>query len=282
MNSSPEEIIAVVPGESFGEPLEFQALPLCCSSKDPLPVLFKEAKSGTLYSAEVFAKEFSLVKWHPVLVAQGISLEDFENLVDATPEYGRSFKYEFDVDKRVYFIVDNASIIHENYTAAVIGCIYAQLAQEYMHSSSGFLFGQPQLSHDLYKRGYKIPDGAIWINGRYENDPKIQKLPFIVVETAISQATRSFMDKLEIWRQAQIPYLIGIDRKEINQTVEVHFYSRDMPDRLFRLKFGRFETISFELKKSILAEGYNVSTIDKNPSNDELIGVAEFDFENAQ
>ena len=56
--------------------------------------------------------------------------------------------------------------------------------------------------------------------------------------------------------------------------MEVHFYSRDMPDRLFKLKFGGFETIAFELKKSILTEGYNVSTID-------IIRDADLDFENA-
>ena len=192
MNSSPQKIIPVMPGESFGEPLEFQALPLCCSSKDPIPVIFKDVKSGTLYLAEVFSKEFSLVKWYPVLVAQGISLEDFEKLVEATPEYGRSFKYEFDVEKRGYFIVDNASKIHKNYTATIIGCIYVQLAPECMHSSSGFPFDEPQLSHDLLKKGYKIPDGAIWINNKYENDSKIQKQSFIVVKTAISQTNNSF------------------------------------------------------------------------------------------
>lgn len=79
---------------------------------------------------------------------------------------------------------------------------------------------------------------------------------------------------MQIWRQAKISYVVGIDRKEINQTVEVHFYSRDMPDRLFRLKFGESETIALELKKSILTEGYNVSTID-------IIRDADLDFENA-
>lgn len=106
MNSYLQKIIPVMSGESFGQPLEFQALPLCYCSKGTLPVIFKDAKC-------------------------------------------------------VHFIVDNASKIHKNYTVTIIGCIYVQLAPECMHSSSGFPFDEPQLSHDLLKKGYKIPDGAI-------------------------------------------------------------------------------------------------------------------------
>ena len=66
------------------------------------------------------------------MVAKGIKIQAFEELIASDPDYGRGFKYDWDVESQSYFIVDGASTLHESLGDIIYVTIAIVLAQHFL------------------------------------------------------------------------------------------------------------------------------------------------------
>lgn len=104
-----EKVISPLTGNRIPHALNFTASPICRIPGGPLPSVIDKNGEDSLMTIPEFSGKFKLQKWEPILIAQGISPEAFEKLVDNTERFGRHFKYEYDFPKLAYYIVDAAS-----------------------------------------------------------------------------------------------------------------------------------------------------------------------------
>ena len=121
MDSSPGEFVDVMPGALpvASEALKFKVDSVCRSSQGPLPQ-FVRLLDGPPILMESFALKYGDEKWNPILIAENISLEEFENLVENYPTYGRKFCYDWNFGMKRYFIVDSPSYEHGYYYGKIV------------------------------------------------------------------------------------------------------------------------------------------------------------------
>ena len=130
MEITPEENFLFMPAP-VPAPLVFRAIPVCTVPKGPLPKYF-ERSDGSVYRIADFKTRFACEKWKQIMVAKGMKIQAFEELVESDPDYGRSFKYDWDVESQTFFIVDEASNLHESLGYCIYLRIGISLIQHYM------------------------------------------------------------------------------------------------------------------------------------------------------
>ena len=272
MESSPEESSLTMPIAVEPKILTFKAKNISKSRNGPLPKDI-EAKDGTIISLNEFSKTFSTKKWHPILIAEGIELEDFETLIEEDENYGKKFKYQWHEKERQYFIVDTPSKLHEKYSGAIFLSLFPALSQAFRESSNIFDFcNSPGIALDAGGRT-GIPDGSVWISDSASLQGPIQStFPFLIVEVAVSQSTASLREKISFWAQQNIPYILAIDRNEA-ELKATFIWMQNFPSGTTLIEtfdFGDGATLNFHLSKAVINNGFNLHEYDLSPENDNI------------
>jgi hypothetical protein len=106
-----------------------------------------------------------------------------------------------------------------------------------------------------------------------------ERLPFLVIETAISQSSQSLQEKVNYWISRKIPYVIAVDRVAYQHAVEsvpsrghveISIWGPNEYFRSVRIPFMQERTFEFVLSKAIFTEGYDLSAYDLHPETDEI------------
>lgn len=128
MDSSPGEFVHGMPEalSVASKALKFKVDSVCRSIQGPLPQ-FVRLLDGPPISMESFALKYGDEKWNPILIAENINLEEFENLVENHPTYGRKFCYDWNFETKRYFIVDSPSYEHGYYSGEIVHRLFEAL-----------------------------------------------------------------------------------------------------------------------------------------------------------
>jgi hypothetical protein len=272
MEITPEQILSDMPIalETALKVRQFKALGICRSTKDQLPKFFCDV-DGNNIAIENFHRDFANQKWIPILIAEGITLDEFEKLVDGNPNYGKSFLYDWDFDAKKYFIVDGPSYEHGYYTRKIVNCLLRILQTKYHEDFEIFEdVGDVAIRMESFSEEIRIPDACVFISNRFAINAVQFRKPFLVVETAISQSSQSLMAKMQNWRNYGIPYVIGVDRRISNQEVDFIFFSKNNPDSIQTFKIGEYAIPIFKFSKSLISESYDIGSFDLEPNIDEF------------
>ena len=120
-------------------------------------------------------------------------------------------------------------------------------------------------------RDEKIPDASVWVSEEFGVvDAETAEIPFLVVESAVSQTRNDLMDKLNEWKNKGIVFVMGIDRKESKKEVDFITFieGEEKPRKTF--KFGEIGKFDFHLKKTSITKGYNLQPFELNPNSNEI------------
>jgi hypothetical protein len=119
------------------------------------------------------------------------------------------------------------------------------------------------------------PDYSVWIEEKYSIDPLMKSLPFLVVESAVSQRLRDLERKMDFWAKMGVPYVIGFNRdqrrKEIDILLIIDFVH--LPIKTF--KFGQEGDLDFHMSKHMISLGYDIKEFDLNPTHDDIHIILE-------
>ena len=252
-------------------PLMFTASPVCRTPQGPLPtVIAKNGEDGLMTIAE-FSEKFKLQKWQPILIAQGITPEAFEKLLDNTERFGRHFKYEYDFTQLAYYIVDAPSCQHEYYGGMFAHGVLNALDCHYKETFLVFWnLGAPGVQKTPHEANEICPDSSFWINPEFALVQGERKIPFLVLETAASQTSASLKAKVQDWIGVGVPYVISIDRNDSLKEVKMAIWVQGNEQSLGIFQFGELASLSFKMSKKIISAGFDIQEFENDPKDDEI------------
>ena len=127
---------------------------------------------------------------------------------------------------------------------------------------------------------YRAPDASITVASQIPPvDPSKERLPFLVLESAICQSSQSLKEKVNFWLLRKISYVIAVDRVPYEQTsesakdqghIDISVYGPKEYFQSVRISFGQRKTFEFVLSKAVIGEGYDLSAYVLHPEADEI------------
>jgi hypothetical protein len=273
---NPGKLLVSLMPTTTSESLVFIALSVCTSPKGFLPKYFQDMTSK-IYGITEFKKKFALQKWDPILIATGIAQEDFYRLIENDVDYGKSFYYDFDSELGGFFIIDSPSYQHEYYIGQMIFALVLGLNSHFLRANTAFdILPNPSVPVDASTDAKtKMPDLSVSIPEKFLLDPSIEKIPFLIVEVAVSQRLSDLENKMNFWKKKGVCYVIGFNRDAAKKEVNILFIANCVVFPVKTFKFGDIATFDFHLSKQLITSAYNISEFEINSNCDDIHIILE-------
>ena len=153
-----------------------------------LPVEFT-VDGEKVISINTLKEEFKMLKFEPILVASGLTREEFDGLMDSFKETYGGLVIEQWNDK--FYIVDFPSLRHGAYSGSFTQYWASSFASEFRDASRIFYWSSSPTVQGIE------PDWSGWVETEYCYSEIDARRPFIVLEVAWSQSSENWADKIQ-------------------------------------------------------------------------------------
>ena len=195
---------------SLDFPVTITAVNVCSSLDQDLPLVFSLHKTGMI-SIKDFEEAFHTTRFHPILIAESITTQEFIQKIESSPNYGRLFSYDVQNNGNPKYYISDLRTWERSAYVESFGGGFSEASNREFGDLNPFVFSHCSLLG---------PDLSIGISSGYF-DPKGLDLSLLVLEVAWCQTTESLENKVSRWKALGVPCIVAIDRNVQNGQLRI-------------------------------------------------------------